>query len=293
MRKIKINLREDFENIILNNIKADNFLSVSQKTPKQKKILKYLEYQRKLGFAGPHKIEKSSDFECPDECKEGLEKLMGIFRNGGDIRPYLNRTSANLDDYDDMFADWGILHFHLGSFIPKNDIFVERGKYVLFAYIHDKTVYMVNIYDHNHWADTDVLQTIYNNWPQIIKPYIMKGAAWPNVSIEYKDRIKLRKSGFVTMIPLENKKGKKFIIIPPSLGQTTARTSIVDTRYYQMINTRLLKIENALKTNENSLIKDYNLPKNDFISLKLKELKDNKLELIEEMSGKLIALSLI
>ncbi len=288
---MEIDLREDFKAMILQDVKTDDFLNVSSGTPEEQIILKYFEFQRKLSFAGPHKVKESQEFECPEECKGGLEKLMGIFREGGDIRPYLNRTSANLNEYDDMFADWGILHFHLGSYIPEGDTFVERGKYVLFAYLHDETVYIIDIYDHDHWADTDVLQVIYNNWPEIIEPYIMPGVESPNVLIGYKERIKLRKVGIVTMIALKNSAGENFTIIPPTLGQTAARTSIVDTNNYQIEMNRLFKIEKQIIKHKEEFVKKYKLV-DDNLSIRLKRITLDKIELIEEISEKMFSIDL-
>ncbi len=189
-------------------------------------IVKYFAFLRKKKFAGPHEIIRSKNFYCPPKVIKGFSNLENIIKNGGDITPYFNRSAFDLGGFDDMFSDWGIMHFHLGDKLIKGEHLVERGDYVLFAYLHNNVVYFINIYRHGHWADSNVIQEMYDNWPSMIDRYGLKGVT--SIPIENKHRRVLRESGMYTPVQIKDNDGNP-LITSSELGITSARTSISDT----------------------------------------------------------------
>jgi hypothetical protein len=88
-----------------------------------------------------------------------------------------------------LLYDWGIHHIH---FAPGGT------KDLLFACISPDTAYFITIMDHEKeggsiiWANSDLIEIIHNNWPEILVPYRYKGKENSNITNEL--RSKLRKS---------------------------------------------------------------------------------------------------
>ncbi|WP_431810815.1 hypothetical protein [Lysinibacillus capsici] len=223
---------------------------------KKKIIIMYYSYLRKLAFAGPHRIHKSRDFKCPDDHKEGFEKLESIIRDGGDIKPYFNRTSSNLGKYDDLFSDWGILHFHLGSEKERNSDLVKRTGPVLFAYMDNNEVYFINVYAHGHWADVEVIQEMYNSWPSLLDKYALKGVLSVSQTPNKSELRKLRECGVNTPVQIKDREGNLLVLMAPGMGLSSARTSTSDSLMYNDAINLLGRIQLSFMSNEDEIIKE-------------------------------------
>lgn len=281
---MKINLIEDYNELMIERIKKSG-LKLPKNLNVQGAIIQYFSYLRKKQFAGPHKIVKSKEFTCPSECEQGFKKLENIIKNGGDITPYFNRTAFNLEKYDDLFSDWGVLHFHLGEELIKGENLVTRGDPVLFAYLKNDTVYFINIYSHGHWTDKGVIQTMYNNWPELLEPFILKGVTDVSYDVSPTELKKLRENGVVTLFKIRGKNGENICLMPPGLGVNAARSSVNDTRIYMDICNRLKMIEDMLiskeqEIKEKMIANDIKLERE--LSLKLTDFNQDNLLIIEE-----------
>lgn len=252
---VLINLQQDYKKIIVKKIKKSG-LRVPTDFNDEKLIITYYSYLRKKSFAGPHKIVKSKDFYCPKEVEIGFEKLEDIIKNGGDITPYFNRTASNLSEYDDMFSDWGIIHFHLGDKLIEGEHLVERNNPVLFAYQDNGIVYFIQIYKHGYWSDSSVIQEMYDNWPELLEKFIFKGVNSLAYSVNKKQLRQLRECGITTPVEIVGQNDKKIVLMPPGMGVTAARTSISDTRLLQKTMNDLGLIQIDLISKEEIIKKD-------------------------------------
>ncbi|MGN8233225.1 hypothetical protein ACTHAL_001453 [Priestia flexa] len=284
---MKIQLQNDYKKVVLRKI-AEKGLKISEDKNDENMILQYYSYLRKKAFEGPHEILKSEEFSCPEEVKAGFEKLEKIIQEGGDIRPYFNRTASDLTAYDDMFADWGIMHFHLGDEMMPGQNLVKRGNPVLFAYMHDDKVYLINIFTHGHWSDKEVIQIMYNNWPQLLELYILKDIISISHEPDRTDITKLRKSGVMYSFSITDSKGEKVFLMSPGLGLNTARTSNIDSRIFGDIMNRLRNIEKLILSEEIELEKwmsSQGIEKKREITLELVDFNPNVLTLVDDYNG--------
>lgn len=247
-----IDLQNDYKKIMIEKIKKSG-LKIPDTYDDEVLIVKYYAFLRKKAFAGPHEIKRSKHFYCPPKVLKGFSKLEDIIKYGGDITPYFNRAAFNLDDFDDMFSDWGIMHFHLGEKLIEGEQIVERGGYILFAYHRDNIVYFINIYRHGHWADSDVIQEMYNNWPSLIEKYGLKGIT--KTSIDNKRRMFLRKSGLNTPVQIKDSEGNP-LISSSCLGITSKRTSISDNMEFINAVNALGKLQLDLISKEDQIKSD-------------------------------------
>lgn len=225
---MKIDLQNDYKKVVLRKIEEKE-LKVSRNQNEEHAIIQYYSYLRKKAFEGPHQVIKSEDFFCPTSVTKGFENLENIISVGGDIRPYFNRRATDLAQYDDLFTDWGIMHFHLGEELIAGENLVKRGDPVLFAYMKDDEVYFLNIYTHGHWSDLEVIELMYNNWPELLENYIAPEVLGISYEPDSHDIKKLRENGFGYLFCITDKEGKKVYLMPPGLGLNTARSSTSDS----------------------------------------------------------------
>ncbi len=120
------------------------------------------------------KIRRAKEFNLPKQYSEALCNLEKIVTSGGDLTPYLSRqisSPINKKDKTDKFlSDWGIHHFHLGDKLDKTGS-IEGTKELLFAMVDDENFYEIGIYDHSSWFNTEILNIIHKNWPDLISHY--------------------------------------------------------------------------------------------------------------------------
>lgn len=250
-----IDLQKDYKKLMIEKIKKSD-LKVPKNISDDRLIIHYISYLRKKSFAGPHRIIKSNEFSCPEGYEKGFYKLEKIIEHGGDITPYFNRIASDLSKYDDLFSDWGVLHFHLGDEFIKGEHLVKRGDPILFAYLHDDNVYFINIYKHGHWEDSGVIQTMYNNWPEMLEKYVFPKEIKIKQDISRSDLRKTRQSGTFTLITIKNEVGDDICLMPPGMGLNTARTSNSDVQIYDDAMKKLRAIQLHLISEEEQIIED-------------------------------------
>lgn len=278
-----INLQKDYKKIMIEKIKKTD-LKLPKNISDDRLIIHYISYLRKKSFAGPHRVVKSDEFSCPNGYEKGLYKLEMIIEHGGDITPYFNRSASNFSKYDDLFSDWGVLHFHLGDEFIEGENLVKRGDPVLFAYLHDDTVYFIDIYKHGHWTDFGVIQTMYNNWPEIIKPFVIPEASALTHDITPSELRGSRQSGSLILFTIKDSKGGNLCLMPPGMGLNTARLSIQDTIIFDDAINKLGEIQLYLISVEDQIKEDMvaqGISLNKEMSLELIDFNQDNLYLID------------
>ncbi|MNI51370.1 hypothetical protein D3C73_1060940 [compost metagenome] len=84
---------------------------------------------------------------------------------------------------------------------PKYPGFVERTPHVVFALVTDDVFYAINTYLHEGWASTEVVETLHQNWPDVIRQFVIHGT--PSDPVTEAQRTTLRKKRancFVTVM---------------------------------------------------------------------------------------------
>jgi|GEM_PF-3866156 len=158
MYELQMNLVTDWQDIIINEIKAEG-IQYPDTISKEKLIIGYLEYLRKKGERKPYNIYKSREFHCPPEMEKELNHFIKVLENGEDRSPYLNKfIDDNKTGNDDMFDHWGILQVHLHA---------GNGGPLLLVCFKDDNAYLINVFDHKEQSKKEVLQILQNNWPEL------------------------------------------------------------------------------------------------------------------------------
>mgnify|MGYP000882039825 CR=1 FL=1 len=247
MGEIQMDFVKDWQEEILKYIKKEG-IQIPNDIRTDSLIIKYFTFLRKKGTGQPYHIHKSKEFKCPFELKYGLNQIIYILEYGGDISPYLSKQVDELEN-DGMFNDWGVLHLHLGKEMEKNNKYVKRTGPLLFVYFKENNAYLINIYKHGDWTKKEVLQIMYDNWPEVINPFIMKGVQGLEQEMSEKEHYRLRQSGGTTIIELKDKDGEAVILAPPGMGISTSGDAMIDVRDYLFYKREIKHLEETIKNN--------------------------------------------
>lgn len=148
------------------------------------------------------RIIKTSDvFNCPAELQNGLDKIRSDISHGNDITPHLSSLVDKLSSKDLMLNEWGVYHFHLGTEL-KGD-FIKRTGPLLFALVTTECLYAINVYDHGEWENSDIIEIIHRNWPEVISQYIINGVQLAN-DVSDSDRKVLRQKNINSFVQVSD-----------------------------------------------------------------------------------------
>ena len=227
---------------------------------------RFINTQAKLIKAKPRQVLESDVIgarRLDDGQTHALNELRRKLQRGENVCPHLNKGSMRIDFNDDLLNDWGIHHFHLS--ITKSDpsqFFFDRSGPVLFARIESNKVFFIDIREHGSSGEPDVfakqelLDIMDRNWPDIAKPYILKGFGLPNALSDNQIK-KMRSSGINVIVAINGKP-----LASMGGGITTAGTNIMHTMKADRMLHELLGCEEELKRLKTTLASSYYPPQN-------------------------------
>ncbi|MCW8037933.1 hypothetical protein [Acinetobacter entericus] len=198
------------------NIKSDNI------TPAYMQLSNYL--SKRIDIQ-PRVVTESSQFNVPNEFKQGFQILKSKILKGDDLNPYLSKFTLNPLFSDRFFDDYGCFHFHLGDVID-NDGFIKRTGPVALAFVTSKEVFFIETKMHgkgfaNTWTNKSVLEVLHNEKPNLIfnqKVSLLKDVS-PQISNE-DEILNLRKKGYSFGVTLDDGS----VYMPATFGQVTVMT---------------------------------------------------------------------
>ena len=114
-----MDLFKDFTEIIRDDLLRYGYDSVKGCKPEDI-LFTYLNLGSKLINHNPKrlfisdkiKVKKS---ELGQVERDALNQIYTLFRNGGDVNPFLSKTTVEQDFQDYLLNDWGIHHLHLNG----------------------------------------------------------------------------------------------------------------------------------------------------------------------------------
>jgi hypothetical protein len=201
---VKMDFEKDFIEILVAELKAYGFTIDS--TEKHEDIKsKYFNFKYRLIPAKKRTILKSNIFYCPTEQQAGLDEVIQIIEKGESLYSHFSTGLKNLNFNDDMLNDWGIYHLHLGinQHATKPE-FVERTGPVLYCKFDDDHAYFLDVKDHGHWTDKDLVQIIHDNWPNTISNNKIDMGAKLEYDFNTNDIKSLRKAGLNSSLTMND-----------------------------------------------------------------------------------------
>jgi hypothetical protein len=231
---IEINLKNDLTEHLQNDLKTNGVDFDSEDI-----LLSWLSYQKKVIPTNKRAVFLSPELIERDEDRVNIiaEKL----KNGECLKEYLSKNIFKQKN-DLLLNDWGIHHIH---FEPKGT------KDLLFAFIVQNAAFLITIMPHEKegsdfitWANKDLIQIIYDNWPKLIEPHELHGISGENITNEEKK--KFRRLHCNSVITLAN--GKTYG--PLGGGIASSGDSVACIIQKDWINNNLKVFEDHIKLNE-------------------------------------------
>jgi hypothetical protein len=101
-----------------------------------------------------------------------IDHIRDMAECGDDLTPHMSELVMNIEERDELLADWGIYHLHPGhGKKPAKTIgFVNRAKELLFVFPSNGNLYFLDVLGHT-WTNLHLIQVIDNNWPEVISKY--------------------------------------------------------------------------------------------------------------------------
>lgn len=180
--------------------------------------------------------------------KNAVDNLKKISESGDNISPYQSKTIDRFEYSELLLFDWGIQHLHLGQ-LQQGQSFADRTGPLLFAMYRDNEAYFIAIFEHGAWAETDLLNIIDSEWPQLLAPFTIKGIIGISPIPSPSETLELRKAGVTAMQQLTSGR----IIAPPGGGITTAKTSTIAMMDAQRLARIIHHLEELVSKNENDI----------------------------------------
>lgn len=146
-------------------------------------------------------VHISSKLKSNTKIKDIVLKL----ESGKNINPLLSNKVKKLNqarNADLLRSEWGIYHLHFQE---------NRSEDLLFVYFEQNNAYLIDILKHEKpdgsvvtWTNTDLIQIMHDNWPHVIKKYILNtDSKEPILTVE--NRKALRRNGANTSIVVNDK----------------------------------------------------------------------------------------
>ena len=158
-----------------------------------------------------------------DVERAGLAALKEDVEQGRSLLPRMSEQVMRHFN-DDLFNDWGIHHFHLGTELRRKG-FYTRSRHVAMAIVQEDRFLLIDVVPHGNdvpepWADNALLSIVQRQWPDVLAPYRMRGVAKLLPDWNPQDRRELRSIGVFLGVEVDG-----ISYLPPGGGITTDRGS--------------------------------------------------------------------
>lgn len=170
-----IDLQADFRSNVYADLKRAGYTDADKKHA----VYQYYNLRKRQIEPKPRKVVYSKEFSCPPEYQTALKEFEERVLSGSSLAPFQSEKIKRANYNDMLLNDWGIQHFHL-SRRYRDDGFVARSQYQIFAYVTDEAIYMIQVFPHNAedlYSRRELVRILRDNWPELIERFHMKGVA--------------------------------------------------------------------------------------------------------------------
>lgn len=164
----------------------------------------------------------------PLDTKECIDDIVKRLSEGKSITTYLSKSALDASTKDNSLQNWNIYHSHVKKISLDYDKPAERSGLLLFFTTKEENVYFIDVKNHpkgSGWFDKELIEIIYDNWKELLQ--VIEGVI--GLSPELPDNM-VHKTSQTLGIAI-TVRGK--VVMPTTLGNTTAGNSINSTMWAQ------------------------------------------------------------
>ncbi|EPW6854233.1 TPA: hypothetical protein NKP06_002808 [Vibrio parahaemolyticus] len=197
------------------------------------------EFERQIVLS--KELAAKLEMELPKQVNEQFASFARRSIAGLDLNPFQSKGLILHNDISDrkkqkrtdlLFADWGILHFHLSDEVEPERYFSSRSDWILFALVYGNVIFCIDILPHSEkdiFSRKAMVEIIYNNWPTLLRGYelegVVSGKDWSDSEVG-----ELRKAGVSSSYSIDGK-----VFIPRGLGLTSAAVPLSNINMVQNV----------------------------------------------------------
>lgn len=218
MTTVNMNFRADMVRIMRNEMEELG-LKTKNLVDEHDLMMYYFTVNKRLVSKRPRAVHEAKNLTVPPSRNDGNNLLKRKFQDGESLLPHLSKQIRGYKVPDKMLFDWDINHFHLGTALD-TDGFVDTHDEIAYAIVTDSDVYIIAIMKHEHWDDISLLETVLENWPELLETFRVAGT--PVVSFSQKDFSAFREHNINIMLTLSDGHG----YLGRGMGISTAGTSV-------------------------------------------------------------------
>lgn len=197
---LDISLQDDFNLKVFHDLHKAGYRDATQKDA----VYQYFNLRKRQVEKRPRKVFLSKEFTCPAGYEIALKEFLDKVERGANLIPFQSQKIMQ-SHYDDLLLnDWGIQHFHL-SRRYRDDGFVQRSPYQIFAYVNDETMYGIQIYPHNAdnlYSKREMIRILRDNWPDLLERFHLKDISGLTKKIDDYTYGQLREAHVTTLLEL-------------------------------------------------------------------------------------------
>ncbi len=172
---LKIDLLGDFYKWMYQQLINKGYKNVTE----EEAPYQFFNMRKRELITKPRKVIYSKEFTYPSEYKLALQEFEEKAKAGMDLTPYMSEKIVDCNYNDLLLNDWGIYHFHLSRRYKDNG-FVQRNEYQIFAYVDADTIYMLQVYRHDDpvlYSKQEMIKILRDNWPALTESHHLRGVS--------------------------------------------------------------------------------------------------------------------
>lgn len=223
-----------------------------------------VEWLMRVPSRTPRRVHLSRELDrrvlSPTEIA-GIRRVGHALSMGYPVNMFLGKATATLRQRprtgkkphqftDLVFADWGLLHFHLGPDIEQKGRRVARSRRVLIAYLDVQDAYFLDLAAHGRddspsvWGEKRFLEILCREWPHVMERFELRSClpAEPGSAFSASDFVRLRQAGVTTTFEVQGK-----VYMGPGMGVSTDTSSTRAVMLADQIMTDLRHAERVFR----------------------------------------------
>lgn len=246
-----INFKDDLQKILKDQLIRDGYKINLVNLSDLAYVYLNIEYRKpKIQKWKVQKSIKLKGLNLSNNIRKGLSHFEKRAVNGLSLYPHISKQIRNSQYKDMMLYDWGIFHFHLGETYDLRG-FSTRTNELLFAYLKNDTIYMIDVLPHSgSFYEQDLLNEIEVSWPFLLNPFTMNGVLGIKPVPTNNAIKKMRLAGIQTSI--QTNSGR--VLAPMGGGYTTAGTSLKIQMEVSRMVSHISNLERYITGNSDNIL---------------------------------------
>lgn len=183
-------------------------------------LTRWLDFRLRIIDPRPRRVHLSDCFPkvLDAATNKALRSMVDAIERGDDINRFQSKGllysdssgSRRADRTDLLWGDWGMHHLHVADYLPNHSSgFVPRSDYLLFVMVFRNDVICIDVRAHAEgpelFSDQELVRIVARNWPDVMKPFELKGVLPTGVTLTSDERKQLRRSGVATPLEIDGK----------------------------------------------------------------------------------------